>query len=151
MVGYSIEADPETTAKAIGKELHISPKHCIEICNLIRGKTLTDAKRYLEEVIQLKRPVPFRRHKRYVAHKRGKGFGAGRYPVNSSAAILRILEDAEHNAEYKGLDPEIMRVAHISSSLGRVYQGYRPRARGRSSAWNTETVHIEVILEEMEE
>jgi len=151
MAGYSIEADPETTAKAIGKELHISPKHCIEICNLLRGKTLVDAKHILEEVIELKRPVPFRRHKRYVAHKRGKGFGAGRYPVNASAAILRILADAEHNAEYKGLDPEIMKLTHISSNLGKTYQGWRPRARGRSSPWNTETVNIEVILEEMEE
>ena len=151
MAGYSTEADPQTTAKAIGKELHISPKHSIEICNLLRGKTLVDAKQILEEVIELRRPVPFKRHKRYVAHKRGKGFGPGRYPVNASAAILKVLTAAEHNAEYKGLDPEIMRVAHISSNLGRTYQGWRPRARGRSSPWNTETVNVEVILEEMKE
>ena len=44
MVGYSYqvkEGDP--IAKAIGREIHISPKHSVEICRVLRGKKLEDA------------------------------------------------------------------------------------------------------------
>jgi large subunit ribosomal protein L22 len=44
-----------------------------------------------------------------------------------------------------------MRIAHISSSRGMVREGFMPRAHGRSSPFNHETVNIEVILEVVEE
>ncbi|NIR16835.1 MAG: 50S ribosomal protein L22, partial [Desulfobacterales bacterium] len=39
----------------------------------------------------------------------------------------------QHNAEYKGLDSENMRIVHISTSRGMTTQGYQPRAHGRST------------------
>lgn len=151
MVGYSTKADPENSARAIGRELRISPKHSFEICNAIRGMKLEDAKKYVEDVIKLKQPVPFKRYKKYVSHRRGKGFGPGRYPKRAAKEILRLLESVEHNAEYGGIDTENARITHISAYRGRVYPGRKPRAHGRATEWNTDTVNIEIIVEEIEQ
>ncbi|MFA5313576.1 MAG: uL22 family ribosomal protein, partial [Methanomassiliicoccales archaeon] len=59
------------------------------------------------------------------------------------------IESAKQNAEYKGLDAENMRVKVVAAHLGRTIPGYMPRAHGRSTQWNQQTVNIEVILEEM--
>jgi large subunit ribosomal protein L22 len=151
MVGYSTKVDPENTARAIGHELRISPKHSVEICRALRGMKLEDAKQYMEDVVALKRPVPFKRYKKYVGHRRGTGFGPGRYPQRAAGEILRLLEHVEHNAEYGGLDIESLKIIHMSAYRGRVYEGRMPRAHGRATDWNTETVNIEIVVEEIEE
>ena len=151
MKGYSMELDAETSAHARGKDLRVSFKHSIEVCNAIRGMAVEDAKSYLEDVIAKKTPVPFRKHKGHIAHRKGAGFGPGKYPVNAAKAILAVIHDVENNAEYKGLDPENMFIAHISAYRGRVFQGWRARARGRSTAWNTVTTNVELIIQERKE
>jgi large subunit ribosomal protein L22 len=151
MVGYSKKVDPENSARAIGYELRISPKHSLEICNALRGLKLEAAKEYMEEVVKLKRPVPFKRYKKYVSHRRGEGFGPGRYPQRAAKEILRLLESVEHNAEYGGLDTENVRITHMTAYRGRVFEGRKPRAHGRATEWNTETVNIEIIVEEIEQ
>jgi large subunit ribosomal protein L22 len=148
MVGYTTQADPDTTSKAIAKELPISPKFSREICRMVRGRKVEDAIRMLEEVVELRRPVPIRRYNMGVAHK--KGVGPGRFPKKAASAIIKVLQSAKSNAEYKGLDAENMRVRTISAHLGRTTPGYMPRAHGRSTAWDQQTVNIEVILEEVQ-
>ncbi|MDF2955189.1 MAG: Ribosomal protein L22 [Candidatus Alkanophagales archaeon MCA70_species_2] len=144
---FCVEADDETSAKAMACELHISRKHAYEICNVIRGMKFGNAKKYLQEVIEMKRAVPFKKHKRKVGHRRGLNkWYAGRYPVKAAEAILRLLEDAAANASYKGLDPEEMRIWHIATKKGRTIRGIMPRAFGRATPKNTETVTVEVIL-----
>jgi len=147
MVGYTQEADPDTTSRAIGKELPISPKFSREVCRMIKGKSVGDALKMLDEVADLKRPVPIRRYNIGVAHK--KGVGPGRFPVKAAKAISKVIESAKQNAEYKGLDAENMRIKVVAAHLGRTIPGYMPRAYGRSTPWNQQTVNIEVILEEM--
>ena len=151
MVGYSMDIAGENTARAIGKELPVSWKDSVELCREVRGLYLEDAKELLEDVIAMERPIHYRRYKNYVSHKRGKGFGPGRYPVKAASRLLKVLEGAEGNAEYKGLDPENMFIVHIAANRGTTYQGWKPRARGRATPWNSETVNIEVILQETEE
>jgi len=151
MVGYTTKVDPENSAKAIGRELRISPKHSVEICSKLRGMMLEDAKAYLEDVIELKKAIPFKRYKKYVGHRRGSGFGPGRFPTRAAKEVLRLLEHVEHNAEYGGLDTENVRIIHMNAYRGRVYEGRMPRAHGRATQWNTETVNIEIIVEEIEQ
>lgn len=151
MKGYSMELDPETTARAIGKDLRVSYKKSIEVCRKVRGMDIENAKGYLEDVMEKKVPVPFLKHKRHISHRKGKGFGPGRYPVNAAKAVLDLINVAENNAEYKGLDPENMFVAHISAYKGRVFEGYRSRARGRTTQWNTVSTNIELIIQERKE
>ncbi|MDI6856015.1 MAG: 50S ribosomal protein L22 [Candidatus Thermoplasmatota archaeon] len=150
-LNYSLKVEPEGSAKALGRELKISPKKSMELCCAIKGKKLADAKKYLEDVIALKRAVPFHRFKRDVPHRKGKGIMAGRYPVNAAKGILETLQHAEHNAEYKGLDPDNMYIYHIAVHRGRVIKGRMPRAFGRATPWDTHTSNIEVILKEFEE
>ncbi len=151
MKGYSTDLDPESTARARGKDLHVSYKKSIEICHAVNGMALEDAKKYLENVIEKKVPVPFIKHKRHISHRKGSGFGPGRYPVNAAKAILDLLKVVENNAEYKGLDPENMFIAHISAYRGRIYEGWKARARGRSTPWNTVTTNVELIIQEQKE
>ena len=141
--------DKSKTAKALGRSLKISPKHAIEICNKIRGMKIEKAEAYLEDVIEMKTAVPFKRHNKKVGHKRGiKGWPTGRYPVKAAKQILDILKNAEANAEYKGLDTENLKIMHISSHRGYIIRGWTPRAFGRASPFNTPTTHVQIVLGE---
>jgi len=147
---YSKESDPDTSARAQLTEVDISPKHSVEICSHIRGWNLQDAKDYLERVIKKETPVPFKKYKRKVNHRKGKGFGPGRYPVKAAKVILKLLEDCENNAEYSGLNTDEMLIDHLVSHRGRIVRGWMPRAHGRATDWDKHTVNIEVILVEKE-
>jgi len=146
MVGYTQKTDPETSARAIGKERSVSPKHCAEVLRRIRGLPVGRAKARLQAVIDLRTPIPYRRHDMYLSPKRGTG--PGRFPVKAAEAILETIESAERNAEYKGLDPETLVVRVAAAHRGRIQKGYTPRAHGRSTPWNEQTAHIEIILAE---
>ncbi|MBN1762288.1 MAG: 50S ribosomal protein L22 [Methanomicrobia archaeon] len=144
------DADPETTARAMAYELHISPKHAHEVCKAIKGKKVEDAEAYLEEVLDMKAAVPFKRYKKRVAHRRGlEKWYAGRYPVKATAEILKLLRNARGNAEYKGLDTEALRIWRVATKQGRTIRGIMPRAFGRATPKNTETVTVEIILREV--
>lgn len=147
-MGYTQETDPEKTSKAMGKELSVSPKHCREVLKMLRGMKVEKAKEYLEGVIDKTVPVPYSRYKKYLRPK--PKVGPARYPVNAAKAILKVIESAKANAEYKGLDADNMRVKVACAHRGRIQQGYMPRAFGRSSPWNEQTTNIEIVLEEVE-
>ena len=147
-VKYSRESNPSTSSRAMGYELHISPKHSREICSKIKKMRTSAAKQYLEDVISLKKAVPFKRYNGGVGHRRGR-MAAGRYPVRAASEILAVLINAENSAEDKGLEPDRMRIAHIATKKGRTIRGIMPRAMGRATAKNTETVTVEIILEEL--
>ena len=148
MKGYTATADPDTSAKAIGKEMPISPKFTREICGLIRGMKVNKAISTLEGVIALETPVPLKRYNKRVSHK--QGVGPGRYPKKAAAAVLGVIKSAVANAEYKGLNVDDMVIKTISASRGRVTPGHMARAHGRATEWNQDTVNLEVIIEEVE-
>jgi large subunit ribosomal protein L22 len=146
---YSAEYKTEKTARSQGHELHVSPRHCVELCRELRGKSLEAAKAYLEEVTRLKKAVPFKRHSSGVGHRAGiRGWDAGRYPQRAAGEMLKVLNSAEANAEYKGLDTDRMQVVHALARSGRTIEGRMPRAMGRATAKNTETVTVEIVLQE---
>jgi large subunit ribosomal protein L22 len=150
--GYSIieeELDPEKTAKASGREIRVSHKHAREVCRTIKGMMLNNAKNYLRDVIDKKKPIPFRRHKKKLGHRHGleKAF-AGRYPVKTAQQVLRVIEAAEANAENKGLDVDRLRILHASAYPGLKIKQFTPRAHGRSSPKYETTTHIEIVLDE---
>lgn len=147
-MGYTIETDPEKTSKAIGKEIGVSPKKCREVCKMLVGMKVEDAKTYLKGVADLKTPVPYTRFKMQLSPK--PKVGPGRYPRNAALAILRVIESAQSNAEYKGLEADGMRVKVAAAHRGRIQKGYMPRAQGRSTPWNDQTTNIEIVLEEVE-
>ncbi|MCE5214695.1 MAG: 50S ribosomal protein L22 [Methanobacterium sp.] len=150
-IKYAYNEDMAKKAKASGRSLKISPKHAVEICRTIRGMEIEEAKEFLEDVIEMKKPVPFKRYNKKVGHRKGlKGWPTGRYPVKAASQILDVLINAEANAEYQGLDTENLKIEHISSHRGYVIRGWTPRAFGRASPFNTPTTHIQVILGEIQ-
>ncbi|MCI4319455.1 MAG: 50S ribosomal protein L22 [Thermoplasmata archaeon] len=147
MRGYTYTAEPDATvARARGVEIPISPKKTYEVLNAIRGLPLTKARTLLEDVIELKRAIPFRRYNQETAHKRS--VGPGRYPKKVAKSVLSILQNAEANAEFEGMDTETLYVKVAASSRGRIRRGNMPRAHGHATAWNEQTTSIEIVLSE---
>ncbi len=144
-LNFSIEPDPEKTAKAMGKELHISRKHAHEISSAIKGMKVDAAKGFLENVVLLKQAVPYKRYTRNVPHR--KGMCTGRYPQKAAKEFLIVLTNAENNARYKGLDSENIRIVHVATKKGHTFRGRFPRAQGRATPKDHETVSVEVIVE----
>jgi large subunit ribosomal protein L22 len=151
--GYStIELDMEKTVKASGRELRISPKHAREVCTAIKGMRLEAAKRYLRRVIAKEQPIPFRRFVKKLGHRHGlQKAMVGKYPVKAATRVLEVLESAEGNAEFKGLDIERLRIIHSSAYPGMKLKRAIPRAFGRSTPKNKTLTHVEIMLREMEE
>jgi len=152
--GYSFieqKYDTERLAKASGRDIRIKPKPAREICAVIKGMKVDQAKTYLEKVIRLEQSVPFRRHKKKGAHRHDlKQFKwyAGRYPQKAAARIYEILTSVESNAEYKGLDIDLCRIIHAATHRGRIIKRYIPRARGRSTAKFKHLSHVEIVIYE---
>ena len=148
---YSQKVKGDTVAKAKANELNMSPKHSIEIATFIRHQRVNDAIAYLNEVVKLKKAIPFRKFNRNVAHKRGLpgNWDAGRYPVKASKAYIRILESVKKNAEYLGLDIENLEIIHVSANRGRAQKAFFPRAMGRATPKVRESVNVEVVGREV--
>lgn len=144
--GYSAKVD-EPCARALGKEMRVSPKHAMEICRAIKGMKLATAKEYLEAVRAKRKPVPFKHHRKKLAHRRGAG-GSGQFPVKAASAISKVLKNAEANAVYKGLDLDKVRIVHACAYKGITIPGYLPRAFARATPFNRSLTNIEIILKE---
>jgi large subunit ribosomal protein L22 len=143
------ELDPEKTAKASGREIRVSHKHAREVCKTIKGMMLSNAKTYLNDVIEKRKAVPFRRFKKKLGHRHGLlKASAGRYPVKTAQQVLKVVEGAEANAENKGLDVDRLRIIHATAYPGMKIKRYMPRAHGRSSPKYETTTHIEIVLDE---
>ena len=151
-ISYSVETDPDTTAKGMLRERHMSHKHSKAIAREIKGKTAAEAREYLKAVVDGERSVPFKQHNSGVGHRSDvDGWDAGRYPEKASEAFLDLIENVVNNADQQGFDGEEMEIMHVAAhKIGEV-QGRKPRAMGRASAWNTMEVDVELVLEEVEE
>lgn len=128
-------------ARAVGRDLPISAKHSQEVCNFIRGKNLHDAQKMLEEVVAVKRPVPYTKHLWDLGHK--PGMANGRYPVKTSREILRLLKSVEVNAQFKGMNTSQLHITHIASHVAS-----RPAHSGRHRGQRMKRAHVEIIVRE---
>ncbi|HLC77029.1 MAG TPA: uL22 family ribosomal protein [archaeon] len=111
-------------AKATGVNLRISKKASYVICNVIRGKPLTRAKRLLEDLAAGRRAL------------------RGKYYSKTVKQILLLLNSCEKNAEFKGLDMDRLFV-HASA-----HKGSHLRRRRRKGAFGTDmkSTNMEIML-----
>ena len=144
--GYSAKIE-EPCARAYGKELRISPKDAVEICRAIKGMKLEKAREFLQKVQKKAIAVPYRTHKKKLAHKRGIS-GPGAYPVKAARELLKVLKNVEENAKYKGLDVEKLKIVHASAYKAIVIPGIMPRAFGRATQANKPLTNVEIIVKE---
>src|SRR3546814_8564274 len=103
----------------------------------LKGRTLRNAQTYLQDVIDHKQAVPFRRFVSCVGRKaQGKNFkyhGSRqvRWPEKSCEHLLNLLKNAEANASAKNLDLDIVKIVPIQvNETPKMHpQTYRPHGR----------------------
>ncbi len=150
---YSVKLEDESRiAKAVAREIPVSPKKVVNLARVLKGMNLQEAKEYLERVIEKKEAVPYWRYHGKIAHKRGLGekwgVPAGKYPVKAAKYLLKLLKNLEANAENKDLDTDRLRIIHIAVHKGATLKRYMPRAFGRSTPKFRKTSNVEVIAME---
>lgn len=150
MRGYTYRSEPGVTvARARGLEIPMSPKKTYEVLNAIRGRDLESARTILEEAAEGIRAIPFRRYNQETAHHPGSG--PGRFPRSVCRHLLKLLANAESNAEYEGLDVGRLYIRVAACARGRIRKANMERAQGRATAWNEQTTHVELVLAERRE
>lgn len=153
MTGYSYSYehfDKTRQVRAAMREKSISHKHAREIATALRGMSIERTRVFLEDVIARKIAVPFRRHNNEVAHRSNiqDGFFAGRFPQKTAKEILKLLDNLESNAEYKGMDLERLRIVSAVVHKGTKLERFTPRAMGRTSPKFDTLVHVELVAQE---
>jgi large subunit ribosomal protein L22 len=141
-MAYAYSTQPtENSAKAVGLSLPISRKQSTQVCAAIRGLNVQKAKKLLEDAIALKKPIPMKKYNWNTGHK--AGMGPGSYAPTTCDHVLKILKNAEANAQFKGLSTGNLIIVHASAQKGPtvMHQG-----RQRSKA---KRAHIEIVVEEI--
>jgi len=131
-----IEIPKKEEAIVRGTSLPISKKHAMYLGKFIKNKKIDDAITELEEVIKLKRAVPF---KGEIPHR--KGIGRGRYPVKASSYFINLLKALKGNAITNQMELEDTRIYFISPSWAP-----RPLRRGGRKAKRT---HVTIKAKEI--
>ncbi len=131
-------------AKAVGVALPISYKQSYEVAKFIRGKNVQLAKKMLEDVMAMKRPVPMTRFHGDTGHKHG--MAAGRFTTKTCAYILKLLKSAESNAQFKGLSTAGLVVRHVAAQRGPTSFRY-----GRHRRRQAKRAHVEIVVAEVKE
>ena len=133
--------EQEAMARAVGLTLPLSTKVAVEICNVLRNRSLKSARTFLEGVVALKQAVPYRRFNKDVGHK--PGIAAGRYPAKAAKEFLALLKSAEANAQVKGLHSSHLHLIHVCS-----HKASRPMRYGRHRGRLAKRTHVEIVLRE---
>ena len=141
--------DSTKHVRAAIREKTISHKHAREIAVAIKGLSLEKARDYLLSVVALKRSIPFRRYKNQVGHRSDPGTMSGRYPQKAATEILKLLDNLESNAEYKGIDLDRLKIINATVHKGRLMKRFTPRAMGRASPKNNSFTHVELVAQEV--
>jgi large subunit ribosomal protein L22 len=140
--------DSTRHVRASLREKQISHKHAREIAVAIKGLSIEKARDYLQNVISMKNAVPFRRYNKQVGHKSDPGVMSGRYPRKSATEFLKLLDNLESNAEYKGMDLDRLKIINATVHKGVLIKRFIPRAMGRATPKNNVLTHVELVAQE---
>jgi len=141
--------DKTRHVRASLREKTISHKHAREIAVAIKGKTIDSARSYLMSVTNLERAVPFRRYHNEVGHKSDTGVMSGRYPTKAASEFLKLLDNLESNAEYRGMDLDRLKIINATVHKGRKIPRFMPRAMGRATPKIDILTHVELVAQEI--
>jgi len=137
--------------RAAIREKDISHKHSREVALAVKGMSIEKAREFLEGVIAGRVAVPYRRYNNEVAHKSNimDGFSAGRFPQKAAKEFLKLLDNLESNAEYKGMDLDRLRIVSAVVHKGTKLERFTPRAMGKSSPKFDFLIHVEIVAQEI--
>merc|ERR1712060_894497 len=120
----------------------------------IKGMNLRSAQTYLEDVVEKKQCIPFRKFTGCIGRTpQAKAFkmSQGRWPVKSCKILIDLLKNAESNAEFKNLDTDNLIVQHIQVNPAQQGRHRTYRAHGRINPYMSCPCHVEMILQEKDE
>ena len=140
--------DSTKHVRASIREKKISHKHARETAKAIKGLTLEKARDYMLSVIAKERAIPFARFKNQVGHRSDPGMMSGRYPEKTAGEFLKLLDNLESNAEYKGMDMDRLKIINATSHKGVAIKRFIPRAQGRATDKNDILTHVELVAQE---
>ncbi len=67
----------------------------------------------------------------------------GSYPVSACTQFIQLIESVEHNARFKGLNANELRICHLAAQkAGNVYRYQRQGRR------HMKYTHVEIVVEE---
>merc|ERR1712178_426647 len=95
---------------------------------------------------------PFRLCRKGPGHHaqcKNHNWAVGRWPQKSCNFILKLIENAEANAESKGLEDPLF-ITHIQVNRAPIVRRRTYRAHGRINPYNSSPCHIELFLEQKE-
>lgn len=148
--GYAFQNyDATKHVRASLREKDISHKHAREIAVTLKGMSIERARDYLQRVVNFESAVPMRRYKTQVGHKSDTGVMAGRYPEKSAKEFIKLLDNLEANAEYKGMDLDRLKIVNATVHKGVLVKRFIPRAFGRASPRNNVLTHVELVAQEV--
>ena len=141
--------DTTKHVRASMREKKISHKHAREITVAIKGLNIENARDYLQSVIEHKRCIPFGRYNNQVGHRSDPGDMSGRYPEKAATEVLKLLDNLESNAEYKGMDLDRLKIINATMQKGVSIKRFIPRAQGRATPKNDTMTHVEIVAQEV--
>ncbi len=148
--GYAFQNyDSTKHVRASMREKQISHKHAREIAVQIKGLSIEKARDYLQNVVHKQRAVPFRRYKNQVGHRSDPGVMSGRYPEKSATEFIKLIDNLESNAEYRGMDLDRLKIINATVHKGVLIKRFIPRAQGRATPKNNVLTHVELVAQEI--
>ncbi len=132
MMAYSFNLGKGPFAFAHGRDINASYKDLGAVCDAIRYLRTGPAIEMLDEVIAKKRPVPFRRHNKYMGSRHELGGAKGAYPLKAAREVKTILVNAMANSVSKGMDADELYVIHAMATKTHIER--RQPAKG-SLSW----------------
>lgn len=112
-------------ARGIG--LKVSPKQCVYICKIIRGKNPESAIARLQDVIDERLAVPMSGLE--VGHRKGKGLAGGKFPKNACRAVMDIVKQAAANTIVAGIENPVIVIAKSDRASAPLRRGGRKAKR----------------------
>ena len=131
------------------REKDISHKHAREVAVAIKGLSIERARDYLQAVINKERAIAFRRYNNQVGHRSDPGMMSGRYPQKTVKEFIKVLDNLESNAEYKGMDLDRLKIINATVHKGVLVKRFTPRAMGRATPKVNVLTHVELVAQEL--
>ena len=144
-------SNPAKVARVMVKNQPVSLKYSTELIREIKGKKVSKAERFLNNILTHQEFLPLRKYVRKIGHKKGnaKSFTKiGRYPQNLAKTFLKILASLKSNADYKGLDSQNLLIVHGFASMGFSRTAFQSQGRISGKKRKRKSAHIEIVAVE---
>ncbi|KAJ3445891.1 60S ribosomal protein L17 [Anaeramoeba flamelloides] len=142
---------PKRSVRAKGTNLKVHFKNTCETGRAIKGRGLRNAQRYLQDVIEKRQCVPFRKFNQGTGrHGAAKNFKAifARWPEKSARFLLDMLKNAESNAKEQELDLDKMIITHVQVNQAPKGRRRTFKAHGRITRYCSRPCHVQLFVSE---